>query len=136
VVNRKAILLLLLLSLPLTLPGLSRAVSSDVSPTAQSEINHLLEYLETCGCDFCRNGAWYSDMKAVRSHAELKYRYFADKGRVHSAEDFIKWAGSRSEMSGKPYLVRCGNAPVVTASQWLTDELNRYRKGKSPPSPE
>jgi hypothetical protein len=134
-VNRKTILLLPLL-LSVMLPGLSRAVSSDVSPTAKSEIDHLFEYLETCGCSFCRNGTWYNDMKAVRAHAELKYRYFADKGRIHSAEDFIKWAGSRSEMSGKPYLVRCGNGQVVPASQWFTDELYRYRKGKSPPSPE
>jgi len=133
-VSRKTTVLLVLLSLPLLLPGLSGAVSSDISPTAKSEISHLLEYLETCGCDFCRNGTWYSDMKAVRSHAELKYRYFVDKGRIHSAEDFIKWAGSRSEMSGKPYLVRCDNTLVVPASQWLTDELNRYRKDR-PVSP-
>jgi hypothetical protein len=134
--NRRTTPLPLLLVLLLLLPGFSWAVSSDVSPTAKSEINHLLEYLETCGCDFCRNGIWYSDMKAVRAHAELKYRYFMDKGRIHSADDFIKWAASKSEMSGKPYLVRCGAGPAVPASQWLTDELYRYRKDKPPPSPQ
>jgi len=134
--NRRTTPLPLLLVLLLLLPGFSWAVSSDVSPTAKSEINHLLEYLETCGCDFCRNGTWYSDMKAVRAHAELKYRYFMDKGRIHSADDFIKWAASKSEMSGKPYLVRCGAGPAVPASQWLTDELYRYRKDKPPPSPQ
>jgi hypothetical protein len=132
-VNRKMIPLLLTLLLWVMLPGLSRAVSSELSPTAKSETDHLLGYLETSGCDFFRNGTWYSDMKAVRAHAELKYRYFADRGRIHSAEDFIKWAGSRSEISGKPYLVRCGNSPVVPASQWLTEELYRYRKDRPVP---
>jgi hypothetical protein len=71
-------------------------------------------------------------MKAIKDHVELKYRYFMDKGRIHSAEDFIQWAASRSELSGKPYLVRCGNGSAEPTAQWLNEELNRYRKSKSP----
>jgi hypothetical protein len=108
-------------------------VSAEISSAAKTEISHLLEYVETSRCQFCRNGAWYDDMKAVREHAELKYRYFADRGRIHSAEDFIAWVASRSEMSGKPYLVRCGNAPAQPTAQWLTGELERYRRSRMAP---
>jgi hypothetical protein len=110
------------------LSGMARA---DVTAAAKPEIQHLLDYLETSGCRFFRNGKWYTDMKMVREHAEKKLSYFAGKGRIHSAEDFIELAASKSELSGKPYLVRCGEGPVVTSAQWLKDELDRYRKVES-----
>jgi hypothetical protein len=116
----------------LILPGSSSARPAEFSSATKSEISHLLDYLETSGCQFYRNGTWYNDMKAARDHAEQKYRYFAGKGRIQSTEDFIKWAVSKSELSGKPYLVKCGNGPEEPTAQWLTDELDRYRKGRSP----
>jgi hypothetical protein len=126
---RTAALLTFLLFL-LVLPAASSARPAELSSTARSEISHLLDYLETSGCQFYRNGTWYTDMKAARDHAEQKYRYFAEKGRINSAEDFIKWAVSKSELSGKPYLVKSGNGPEEPTAQWLTDELDRYRKGR------
>jgi hypothetical protein len=122
----------LLTGLFLILLWSAAAASADISPAAKLEITHLLEYLETSGCQFCRNGTWYDNMKAIREHAEMKYRYFVNKGRIHSAEDFIQWAASRSELSGKPYLVRCGNGSTEPTAQWLNEELDRYRKNKLP----
>jgi hypothetical protein len=31
-------------------------------------------------------------------------------------------------MSGEPYRVKCGKTDALSGA-WLTDELNRYRKG-------
>lgn len=107
----------------------SPARSADVSPAANPEIRHLLSYIEGCGCQFCRNGSWYKDTKVVRKHVELKYGYFMKKGQIRSTEDFIKWSASKSEMSGKPYLVKCGDGSPLFLAQWLSDELERYRNG-------
>jgi hypothetical protein len=106
-------------------------MSSELSPSTKSEIAHLLDCVEKSGCQFNRNGTWYKDAKAIREHAELKLHYFQDRGRVNSTEDFIKWAGSKSEISGKPYMVKCGNGSPMPTAQWLTEEVERYRKGRS-----
>jgi hypothetical protein len=118
------LLLLSLLSFPMA------AHSAELSPTVRTEIDHLLSHMEKSGCEFFRNGTWYKDPKAVREHVETKYHYFMDKGRINSAEDFIKWSATKSELSGKPYLVKCGDGFEQKLSQWLTDELNQFRKAK------
>ncbi len=109
------------------------ALSAGLSSTAQSEVAHLLTYIEQSGCRFCRNGTWYRDTKLARDHVELKYRYFTGKGQVNSTEDFIEWAATKSELSGKPYMVKSGEGPAVPLAQWLSEELERYRKGTSTP---
>jgi hypothetical protein len=97
---------------------------------AQAEVRHLLGYLERSGCEFFRNGAWYSAPDA-RKHLEKKYDYLVRKDLVRSAEDFIRLGAASSSMSGKAYQVRCkGDAPVPSAA-WLGSELARYRKAAS-----
>ena len=121
-----AALLILWFFTALSFPGPTR--SAEVSPVADPEVRHLLGYIEGSGCQFCRNGTWYQDTKAVRKHVETKYGYFVKKGQITSTEDFIKRSASKSEMSGKPYLVKCGNGAPLFLAQWLSDELERYRR--------
>lgn len=109
----------------------SAVMSAELSAAAKAEIDHLLGYIEKSGCQFYRNGTWYADTKAAREHVELKYNYFAKKGRVNSTEDFIKWSATKSEISGKPYMVRIGSGSQMPVAQWLTEELARFRKGES-----
>lgn len=116
------LLFLLVLSCPVFAPA------AQVPPKAQSEIRHLLGYVEQSECQFYRNGVWHQDTKAARKHLELKYDYFSKKGRIESAEDFIKWCATKSEMSGRPYLVKLGDGEDILLSQWLIKELERYRK--------
>lgn len=123
----KTVLSLLFLSL-LVVPISRDAFSAELSPAVQSEVAHLFSYLEKSGCQYYRNGTWYKEAKAVRDHVDKKYRYFADRGKINSSEDFIKWAATKSELSGKPYMVKCENGPEMPMAQWLTDELGRYRK--------
>jgi hypothetical protein len=126
------LIILSTLSLPalslLTLMLSSNASCAELPPAVRPEIAHLLDYMEQSPCEFFRNGTWYKDGKAIREHAELKIQYFLDRGKIKSTEDCITWAGSRSEISGKPYLVRCGSNPPEPTAIWLTREMNRYRK--------
>ena len=100
---------------------------ADVEDNTEKEILHLFEYLESSNCEFNRNGFWYTPSDA-KKHIEKKYRYLIKRGLIKSTEQFIDRAASRSSMSGKPYLVRCGGSKPVPSSTWFTVELKRIRK--------
>jgi hypothetical protein len=92
----------------------------------EREISHLIVYLQGSDCEFNRNGTWYTPEKAV-AHIDRKYRYLVKRGLVVSTEQFIDRAASRSSMSGRSYLVKCGDAEPVESAVWFTDELHRFR---------
>jgi hypothetical protein len=117
----------LILPLFFLLPCL--AFAGEPSPTAKQEIAYLINHLKASGCQFNRNGTWYSSAEAV-DHLNQKYQYLLKKGLVSSAEDFITRAASESSMSGKPYLVKCGTKPAVKSAPWLRSELIKYRNGR------
>ena len=84
------------------------ATAAPLSPGARAEIDGLLVRLVASGCEFNRNGSWYTA-------AEAK---------------------SASSMSAQPYLVRCGNSAAVQSGQWLRLELKDLRsvtRAKSTP---
>ena len=89
----------------------------------QGEIQHLLQFIESSGCEFERNGTVY-DSKEARSHIERKYDYI--DSRVGNTEEFIKYAATRSSMSGRKYQVAC-NGKEQASAEWLHNELARYR---------
>ena len=124
--HKKIIFILVCFLMVIPIPSVS--APAELTPSAKSEISHLLDYIERSGCEFNRNGTWYTDTKAVREHVERKYDFFMKKGKIISTEDFIKWAATKSEMSGKPYTVKCPNGPQIPMSQWLREELERYRQ--------
>ena len=93
------------------------------------EIEHLLKYLAISDCTFDRNGKRYSGLQAA-DHLRGKYDYLLKKDLVTTAESFIELAASRSSVSGKPYLVRCGSAEPVESGAWFRAELERYRDMK------
>ena len=101
--------------------------SSSVLAGMQDEIEHLLRFVESSGCEFERNGTVY-DSKEARSHIERKYDYI--KSRVDETDDFIKYAATKSSMSGNKYKVTC-NGKQQTSAEWLYDELSRYRASPS-----
>ncbi len=101
------------------------ASSSLVLADIQDEIQHLLQFIESSGCEFERNGTVY-DSKEARSHIERKYDYI--KSRVDDAGDFIKYAATKSSMSGNKYQVTC-NGKQQTSAGWLHNELSKYRAG-------
>ena len=97
---------------------------------APAEISQLFKSLETSGCQFNRNGSWYNAQEASE-HLHRKYDYLVKKGLAKSAESFIDLAASKSSMSGKPYLVRCGNAAPVESKSWFLSKLAQFRQSSS-----
>ena len=110
----------------------SLAWAGTPSAAAQAEIAQLLAYLRTSGCEFQRNGTWYSATDAA-AHLENKNQYLVKHSQIGSAEDFIEKAGSKSSMSGKPYLVRCQLHQTVPSAMWLRAELDRLRGSRGRP---
>jgi len=95
----------------------------------ESEIEHLLSYVEHSDCRFIRNDKDYTASRA-RNHLERKYGYA--KSEIENADQFIEYVGTASSRSGMPYRIRCGEHEYA-AREWLAAELSRFRASlKSP----
>ena len=98
---------------------------SDVPDSQNPEVQHLLEFVETSDCTFERNGKKYDGADAA-NHIKRKYKYF--KNKITTTEEFIEYSGTKSTMSGKPYLIYCGDKGPITSQNWLLEELTLYRQ--------
>ena len=102
----------------------SGSVTAGVSSSTQLEIEHLLNFIRNSSCIIDRNGNTYAAVKAI-SHIEKKYAYFEDE--IETTEDFIELSASKSTMSGKYYMVRCGDGEQIRTRDWLLQELTGLR---------
>ena len=84
----------------------------------------MLSYVSTSSCVYERNGDLYAGFEAVK-HIKKKYDYYKDN--VKTAEDFIKYAATKSTLSGKKYKIHCPELDVQDSSDWLLEELAKYR---------
>ena len=105
--------------------------AASTAPPVRVEIDALLARLQASGCDFNRNGSWYNGPDA-RAHLARKLEYVEGKTTIRSTEQFIELGASASSTSGKPYLVKCGNAAPEPSAQWLSRELGALRGNKAP----
>lgn len=117
-----SLLLLLLLLFAFAL----QAGAAPLPAPARSEVEALLSALEKSGCEFNRNGSWYSGAEA-KNHLLRKLDYLEGKNLVQTAEQFIERGASSSSSSGKAYLVRCGNTAAVESRKWLEMQLGVLR---------
>jgi hypothetical protein len=113
------------LALPLALWTNVSAAAPTAAPV-RAEIDALLGKLQASGCQFNRNGSWYSGADA-KVHLLRKLEYVENKTTVQSTEQFIELAAAKSSSSGKPYQVRCGGGPAVDSQLWLTRQLTTLR---------
>jgi hypothetical protein len=120
---RALALFVILSALPFT------ATKAQPPSNVHAEIEYLLQYIETSGCSFYRNGTWYDGAQA-RAHLRTKYDYFAERRLIGTAEDFIDKAATKSSISGKPYKIRCTDDVEVESGPWLHRVLARHRAGK------
>lgn len=95
-----------------------------LAASPEAEIDHLLGFIAASPCSFIRNGVAYDGAQAT-AHIKDKYDHYQDD--IHSAEDFIALAATRSALSGKPYLVTCGEK-TEPAADWIARELDGYRR--------
>ena len=100
------------------------SLSTPVQAATETEINHLLRYIETSDCEFNRNGTIHNSQDAGK-HIRRKYGH--TKRWIKSTEDFILYAATKSSTTGKPYLVICNGIEIPTA-EWLSEELARFRE--------
>lgn len=110
----------------------SPTFAADLPATSRAEIDALLNRLGASGCQFNRNGSWYSSADA-KAHLAKKLNYLVEKKKLDGTEQFIKLAASSSSMSGTPYQVRCGDSQPVASQMWLTTELQTIRAKAAPP---
>ena len=86
-----------------------------------------MKFVKNSSCVIERNGGSHKGNEAV-SHIKNKYEYFKDN--IDTTEEFIEYTATRSTMSGKYYLVRCGNGEESKTKEWLLNELKSYRQKK------
>lgn len=113
--------------LVLTLLIASVSLAENINASASTEIEYLFSHLEKSGCEFYRNGSWYTATEAA-AHLKKKYDYLVKKNMIANAESFIEKAASESSVSGKAYQVKCEGKPVVSSKEWFTEELSIFRK--------
>lgn len=110
--------------------ALSPAFAAPSPAPVRAEIDALLGRLQTSGCEFNRNGSWYSGAQA-KDHLLTKLDYLEGRGAVPSTEQFIELAASKSSSSGKAYQVRCGTEAPVASQVWLTRQLGALRGARA-----
>ena len=118
-----------------SLAALTCATGAAAETTPQSESTAAIEYLlaSVAGSElqFVRNGKAHSGPEAVK-HMRRKYEHFAD--RIHSPEEFIELAATKSILSGKAYTVRSEAGEIPTA-EWLHTLLAEFRDARDSNSP-
>lgn len=90
----------------------------------ESEIKYLLEFVNSSGCTFIRNGKEYPSDKASE---HLEFKYSKVKKRVKTTEVFIEKIASKSSMTGRKYRVSCSGNDL-DAEEWLKAALKSYRQ--------
>lgn len=113
--------------LTFVIPTVSQAEPAPIQ--VRAEIASLFQRLHASGCQFNRNGTWYTATEAQK-HLSRKLSYFEDKNLIKTTEDFIALAATNSSSSGKAYLVRCAEAQPLESKVWLQQQLALSRQGK------
>jgi len=60
----------------------------------------------------------------------MKYEHYRKK--IRTAEDFIRYSATESVFSGRKYKIHCAGSDVMNTSDWLLDELHKYRDNGLP----
>lgn len=102
----------------LTLP----AIADDEQ--MQSEIDHLITYIQNSNCQFIRNGKAHTPDEAIQ-HILKKYDHF--KARINATEEFIELCATKSILSKQLYQIGCPDRKLVESKPWLLMKLKRIR---------
>jgi hypothetical protein len=109
--------------LALVVPSIAPAEDSDTA------IQYLLDYVRHSDVVFIRNDKAHTPSEAA-AHMEKKYDYHKEK--IQTPEEFIRYAATKSMISGKRYEVRMKNGKTVPTEKWLIDALKQYRLNTQP----
>jgi hypothetical protein len=99
--------------------------ASAAGPSPDTEIEALLAYVgELNNVSFIRNGDPHT---AKEAEAHLRLKWTNQKSRIATAEDFIRFCGTKSSLSGKPYIIRFPDGHEEPAAQVLSSRLQMIR---------
>ena len=90
------------------------------------KIEQLLKSVEVMQARFVRNGAEY-DAKQAADHLRLKLSKAGS--RIQTAEDFIKYCGSQSFMSGEKYTIKFADGREMESEAYLREKLRALESG-------
>ncbi len=110
--------------LPAPLPALVETPSL----TEAQRIEALIQAVANLqGAVFLRNGTEHTPREAA-DHLRLKWKNAG--GRVKTPPDFIRYCGSGSSLSGRPYELRLKDGHTVQTRDWLWTELKRMEAAR------
>ena len=89
-----------------------------------AEVQYLISSIRKTPHKFVRNGKQYSGDTAAKF---LSYKLKKNIRKIKSAEDFIDIVASRSEDSGKDYLIVFRDGTTRPTHEVLLDEITRLR---------
>ncbi len=122
----------LLLGLPLVITAaVMFAAPANATPSEQESqvIEQLIAQVAVARKTvFIRNGREVG-APAAAEHLRAKYRHFKD--RIATASDFIRLAGTRSELTGVPYRVRLPDGKTLTSAEFLHDQLKALQSASA-----
>lgn len=109
--------------------------ADSVTSTAQQSAieQHRIDYLIASvaalkNASFIRNGKAYDAARAA-SHLRLKRRFAGSK--IQTAEDFIRYCGTASSMSGSRYTIRFADGHSMDSASFFEEKLAQYRPEKA-----
>jgi hypothetical protein len=77
------------------------ATAAPLLPVARTEIDALLSRLEALGCEFNRNGTWYTGAEA-KPHLLRKLKYLEDRAPYRRPSSSSSWPRRRAACWASP----------------------------------
>lgn len=93
-----------------------QATSRPAPADIDASIRCLVDVVASSDYTFLRNSRRYSGVQAAQ-HLQRKYDHFREQ--IHTVDDFIALAASRSLLTGKPYRVVDAAGAITPTSRWL-----------------
>lgn len=106
-------------------PAFRRALRLETGSHAleRARIDYLLERISKSPYNFLRNGGRYTGKQAGN---HFLWKYFTNRGRVKTAEEFIERVATRSKRSGRSYQVQLPDKRRYPLQALLLRELNFF----------
>ena len=95
--------------------------------TTKAKIESLIAAVEKSDAKFLRNGDEHAGQDAAK-HMRRKYDHF--KKEIKTTDDFIAKCASKSEISGKPYMIKLADGKLVKCEDWMKAKLVEMDKAK------
>ncbi len=110
----------LLISLALLTWCAAKAAPPTSCTSLESTVKYLMDQVARSQLTFVRNGKPHTGPEAAE-HMRRKYEHF--RKDIHTPEDFIRLAATKSLLSGKPYTVVATEGEKIPTADWLRAAL-------------